>query len=80
MGVRLSIFESDDLTRIYRKGSRDPLALSEQDLFRFRLMCHNMLLSHWNIFSQAQVANLSTETWRSQIPVVHRMLSTQGGK
>jgi hypothetical protein len=80
MGVRQSIFESGELARIYREGSQDPLALSEQDIFRFRLMCHNMLLSHWNIFSQTQFANLSTETWSSQIPVVRRMLSSEGGK
>ena len=39
-----------------------------------------MLLYRWNIFAQARFADLSTETWTSQIPVVKRILSTRGGQ
>ena len=80
MGVRQSIFESQELTRIYHEGSQDPSSLAEQDLLRFRLLCHNMLLSHWNIFAQSKFAGLTTETWSSQRPVVRRMLSSEGGR
>jgi hypothetical protein len=80
MGVRQSLFESTELTRIYREGGEDPSALSEDDLIRYRLLVHNMLLSHWNIFAQARFADLSMETWTSQIPVVKRILSSAGGQ
>lgn len=80
MGVRQSVSESPELTRIYHEGSQDPHSLSEQELFRYRLLCHNMLLSHWNIFAQSRFAGLTTETWSSQRPVVKRMLSSEGGR
>jgi hypothetical protein len=80
MGVRQSIFESPELTHLYHEGSRDPASLSEEELFRFRLLCHNMLLSHWNIFSQSRFADLTSETWSSQRHVVKRMLSSEGGR
>ena len=80
MGVRQSIFENKELTHLYHLGSRDPLALPEEDLFRFRLLCHNMLLSHWNIFSQSRLADLTSETWDSQRNVIKRMLSSEGGR
>jgi hypothetical protein len=80
MGVRQSIFENKEITHIYHQGSLDPNALSEEDLFRFRLLCHNMLLSHWNIFSQSRLADLTSETWNSQRNVIKRMLSSEGGR
>jgi len=80
MGVRQSIFENKEITSLYHRGSRDPLALSEEDLFRFRLVCHNMLLSCWNIFSQSRLADLTSETWDSQRNVIKRMLSSDGGR
>lgn len=80
MAVRQSVFESQELTKIYLDGSNDPQSLSEHDLFRFRLVIHNMLLSHWNIFSQLRFAGLASETWTSQRPTVRRLLSSDGGR
>jgi hypothetical protein len=80
MSVRQAIFENKEITHLYHQGARDPLALTEEDLFRFRLLCHNMLLSHWNIFSQSRLADLTSETWSSQRHVVKRMLTTEGGR
>ena len=77
--VRKSIYESEALTRIYNSGSHDPEALSEEDLVRFRLLYHNVMLTLWNIFSQTRLAGLPVETWSSQIPLVQRVLSTKGG-
>ncbi len=80
MDVRTSVYESEALTRIYNSGSHDPEALSEEDLVRFRLLYHNVLLSLWNIFSQTRLAGLPVETWSAQIPLLQRVLSTEGGK
>ena len=49
-------------------------------MVRFRLLYHNMLLTMWNIFSQTRLAGLPAETWSAQIPLLQRVLSTEGGK
>jgi hypothetical protein len=80
MDVRTSLYESEALTRIYNSGSHDPESLSEEDLVRFRLLYHNVMLSLWNVFSQTRLAGLPVETWSAQIPLLQRVLSTEGGK
>ncbi len=80
MDVRKSLYESEGLARIYTAGSIDPDALSAEDLVRFRILYHNILLSFWNIYSQTSLAGLPVETWSAQIPAVQRVLSTAGGK
>ena len=79
MDVRKSIYESETLARIYNSGSDDPESLSEEDLVRFRLLYHNMMLTLSNIFSQTRLAGLPVETWSSQIPLLQRVLSMKGG-
>ena len=78
--VRKSIYESEALTRIYNSGSHDPEALSEEDLVRIRLLYHNMLLTLSNIFSQIRLTGLAAKTWSAQIPLLQRILSTEGGE
>jgi len=80
MNVRRSLYENESLTRIYTLGSIDPETLSDEDRVRFRLLYHNILLSLWNIFSQTRLAGLPAETWSAQIPLLARVLSTEGGK
>jgi len=80
MDVRKSLYESDALTRIYTAGSNDPETLSAEDLVRFRMSYHNILLSLSNIYSQTSLAGLPVETWSAQIPLLQRVLSTAGGK
>lgn len=80
MGVRESLYENASLAHIYIEGSKDPEALPEEDRVRFRLPYHNILLSLWNIFSQTRLAGLPEETWSAQIPLLVRVLSTNGGK
>jgi hypothetical protein len=41
-------------------------------------MVHNVQWSIWNIQSQAQVGELSSETWQAQLAIVRRLLSTKG--
>jgi hypothetical protein len=80
MDVRKSLYESDALARIYTAGSNDPETLSAEDLVRFRMFYHNVLLSLSNIYSQTSLAGLPVETWSAQIPLLQRVLSTAGGK
>jgi hypothetical protein len=80
MAVRQAVFENVDLPRIFLTGSADPEALSEEELLRYRLLLHNVLWSIWNIFSQSRYAELSSETWDAQIPLMRRILSTKGGQ
>src|SRR5262245_48980974 len=76
--VRQSIFQNEDLARIYLQGSIDPGTLSEEDLLRYRLLIHNVLWSIWNIQSQAQVGRLSSDTWNAQLAILRRILRSKG--
>ena len=78
--ARATIIENEDLARIYLEGSKDPKALSEEDLLRYRLILHNILWSIWNMQSQARVGQLSSETWGAQQATLERIAKTAGFK
>lgn len=78
MVARQTIFENEDVARIWHKGSQDPETLSEEELLRYRLVVHNVLWSIWNIQSQAQVAELSSETWQAQLAILRRLFMSKG--
>jgi hypothetical protein len=80
MNVRQAIFESEAVAHIFHAGGSDPSSLSEEELVRYRLMTHNVIWSIWNIFSQSRYAELPTEIWTSQIPLLARLLSSAGGE
>ena len=76
--ARAVIIENEDLSRIYLEGSRAPEVLSEEELLRYRLILHNILWSIWNMQSQAQVGELSSETWSAQLATLERIVATNG--
>lgn len=76
--ARQAIIENEALARIYLEGSNHPEALSDEDLLRYRLIIHNILWSLWNMQSQAQVGELSSETWSAQLATLERIVSTTG--
>ena len=78
--VRQDIIKSEDVARIFHAGSADPKALTDQELDRYRLLMTNILWAIWNIFSQSRFADLSSETWDAQIPLIERLLSSEGGR
>jgi hypothetical protein len=41
---------------------------------------HNITWALWNVYSQADVAELSSDLWESQKAVVKRTYSSEGGK
>lgn len=78
--ARQSIVENADVARIYLEGSNNPKGLSEEDRLRYRLITHNVLWSIWNMQAQAQVGELSSETWDAQLATLERIVSTPGFK
>ena len=78
MVARQAIFQNEDVARIFHRGSMDPEALSEEELLRHRLVVHNVLWSIWNLQSQAQVGEVSAETWQAQIAILQRLFSSKG--
>jgi hypothetical protein len=76
--ARQMIIENEDVAGIYLKGGSDPEALSDEDLLRYRLIMHNILWSLWNMQSQAQVGELSAETWNAQLETLRRIVDSKG--
>ena len=79
-GVRAKIFEDSTLTELYTRGLEDPEALTQVELTRFSLVMHNITWGLWNVYSQANFAELSTDLWMSQENVIRRVYSSEGGK
>ena len=77
--IRQGIFASADVADIYVEGSKDPTALDEKSLVRYRLLTHNILLSISNIHAQSELTGLSQSNWESQKPIIKRIVSTSGG-
>lgn len=79
-GLRHSLSENPELAQLYLKGGKDPASLDEIELTRYRIMLHNMFMSQSNIYFQTKLADLSTDTWDSQISVISRVLNSPGGQ
>jgi hypothetical protein len=77
--VRFAVFESAEVTAIYRKGLANPDELDDNEKTRFRLLVHTVLWSIWNIYAQTEYGGLSTSTWAAQIPLLDRIMNSQGG-
>jgi hypothetical protein len=78
--VRGTMYENAEICRIYLQGLAQPDKLDEESQLRFRLLIHNILLAISNVHSQTRFAGLSSSTWESQIVIVKRIISTQGGQ
>jgi hypothetical protein len=77
--IRMHIFSDSEVANIYRRGNEDPTSLDADDSIRYRLMIHNILLSLSNVITQASVTGLSESTWRTQLPILTRVVATAGG-
>ncbi len=78
--VREKLFEDPELMGLYLKGLENPEGLNEIDKARFMLLMQNILWALWNAYSQAEIAELSSDFWESQKSVVRRVFSSQGGE
>ena len=78
--LKKSLIENDEIADLYIRGSADPDQLNEKDWFKYRLIVSNFMWASWNVFSQKNHAGLSSSVWESQVPAIHRMLTSSGGK
>lgn len=77
--ARQSIYENDDVARVYLKGLATPDALDELERLKFRLLLHNLMLSQSNIFAQTKFSDLPSSEWQAQTKVIARVLGSPGG-
>jgi hypothetical protein len=78
--IREQIFANADVANMYRRGNENPGSLDEDDIIRYRLLIHNILLALSNVITQASVTGLSQSTWQVQLPIITRVVSTPGGR
>jgi membrane-bound lytic murein transglycosylase MltF len=77
---RRYIYTSSEVTEICLKGMADPESLTESERYRFRLVIHNMVDAHWDMYSQTVITGFSPETWLMRRKVIERVLTTPGGQ
>jgi len=78
---RKSVYENSEITKIYLKGQKNPEILSEEELYRFRLVLTNAVDTMWNMYIQTIQTGFSPETWKANgVSLVHRVIGTEGGK
>lgn len=77
--IRQSALEDPKLTELWSKGMGAPDELNNVERDRFRFMVANMLWSQWNVYFQAELAELSN-IWEPQKVQLKRVLSYPGGK
>jgi hypothetical protein len=77
--ARQSIYENDEVARVYLKGLATPEELDDLGRLKFRLLFHNLMLSHSNIFAQAKLSDRPVSEWQAQKPAIKRGLSSAGG-
>jgi hypothetical protein len=81
MSVRQAIFENKEITHHLPPGMpATPMHSPRRTSSGSGSCATTCCLSHWNIFSQSRLADLTSETWSSQRHVVKRMLTTEGGR
>jgi hypothetical protein len=77
--ARQSIYENDEVARVYLKGLATPEELDDLGRLKFRLLLHNLMLSQSNIFAQAKLSDLSISEWQAQKFAIKRVISSAGG-
>ena len=78
---RRSVYESAELTEIWRRGLRNPDELDEDEAYRFRLVMSNAIDACWDVHSQTIATSYSPETWyKLGASVIERLLLTPGGR
>ena len=77
--VRVAMFESAEVTALYRKGLESPDKLDDDERTRFRLLVHTILWAIWNVYAQTEFGGLSTSTWAAQLPLLDRIMNSRGG-
>lgn len=77
--ARQSIYENDEVARVYLKGLATPEELDDLERLKFRLLVHNLMLSQSNIFAQTKFSDLPISEWQAQISIIKRVVGSAGG-
>ena len=77
--ARQSIYENDEVARVYMKGLTTPEELDDLERLKFRLLLHNLMLSQSNIFAQTKFSDLPLSEWQAQSNVIKRVIGSPGG-
>ena len=77
--VRVAMFESAEVSALYRRGLESPDELDDDEKMRFRLLVHTILWTVWNIYAQTEYGDLSKSTWEAQVPLLDRIITSRGG-
>lgn len=77
--VRVAMFESAEVAKIYGKGLENPEELDDDEKVRFRLLVHTILWAVWNIYAQTEYGGLSKSIWTAQVPLLDRVINSRGG-
>lgn len=78
---RRAIYESADLSDIFRRGLLDPDHLNESEIYRFRLMFQNAVDAMWDMYTHTKSTGYMPEAWEANgVSFVHRVLGSEGGK
>lgn len=78
--TRRSVYENLEIASIYRRGLEDQSTLDADESLRFRLLMHSILWCIWHIYEQTVLAGLAESTWAAQLPMIRRILGSNGGK
>ena len=77
--ARQSIYENDEVARVYLKGLATPEELDDLERLKFRLLVHNLMLSQSNIFAQTKFSDLPISEWQAQMTIIKRVVGSAGG-
>jgi hypothetical protein len=78
--ARQSIYENDEVAKVYLKGLSLPSSLNDVERVKFRLLVHNLMHAQSNIFAQTQFSDLPISEWNAQKTIIKRVLSSPGGQ
>ena len=78
--VRQSIFESEDLSRIFMDGLNDPDSLTDYERFRFMAISETMFMNAEAYWTLSQSQDVSDERLTILLEYLSFYLTTPGGK
>ena len=78
--ARQSIYENDEVAKVYLNGLSTPEQLSDLERLKFRLLVHNLMLSQSNIFAQTKFSDLPVSEWNAQKTIIKRVIGSPGGQ
>ena len=80
INARQTLYQDQELVRIYMQGNEDPHSLPELELVQYRLLLQNIMWAFWNMYSQGVYTGLNIGVWHAQGAVIRRIYLSKGGQ